>query len=51
MDSRKFWDIFLKAWTEDRGEGDRSTNYDKQAWMYVQWSLQNYFREQEKKNN
>ena len=48
MGSRRFWEIFLKAWTEDRGEGNRSINYDKQAWIYVQSKLEEYFKQQKK---
>jgi hypothetical protein len=44
-------DILLKAWSQDRGERDfRSDNYRKDAWMYVQARLEEYFQNQVNKS-
>ncbi len=49
MDS-KIWAVFHSAWGMDRGEGARSDNYNKKAWVYVQSKLEEYFEKQKEKN-
>ncbi len=49
MDQYKFWEIFHKAWGNDRGEkSNRPQNYNKKAWKYVQDKVNNYLEEKEK---
>ncbi len=43
--SKRFWKEFHAAWGTDRGNGEpRRTDYDKEAWMYVQGKMQEYFK-------
>ena len=38
-----FLNLFHEAWGDDRGDGERRSDYDKEAWMYVQAKLEVYF--------
>ncbi|MDP3934735.1 MAG: hypothetical protein Q8Q46_00710 [Candidatus Giovannonibacteria bacterium] len=39
-----FFEIFHAAWGKDRGDGERSSDYNKEAWMYVQAKVELYFK-------
>ena len=36
IDESHFWRAFHAAWGKDRGNGERHSGYNKEAWMYVQ---------------
>lgn len=39
-----FWQAFHVAWGKDRGDGERRSDYNKKAWMYVQAKIEDYFQ-------
>lgn len=49
MSESKFWADFYAAWGKDssRGEANKSIPvYNKDAWVYVQRRMQEYFKDQ-----
>mgnify|MGYP001574680090 CR=1 FL=1 len=40
----EFFENFHAAWGEDRGDGERRSDYNKKAWMYVQEKMELYFQ-------
>lgn len=46
MNQKIFWALFHSAWGEDRGEGSKRPKYNKEAWIYVQSKLEEYFEKQ-----
>ncbi len=51
ISKKMFFEVFREAWGDDRGEGERRSDYDKQAWSYVQTKVDNYFEKKEKTND
>ena len=48
-DQHNFWEVFHEEWTRDRGDGERRPDYNKNAWMYVQAKMENYFHVKKEK--
>ena len=43
IDESHFWRAFHAAWGNDRGNQERHSGYNEEAWMYVQAQVEKHF--------